>query len=77
MNPSAANFCGIIRASRRRGLCAVRWADLSYQSDTKIFRAETGVLGQPREHPRADLFVIVKGEHDIGPALAGKRSVRT
>jgi len=35
------------------------------------------MLGQPREHPGADLFVVVKCEHDIGPAFAGKRSVRT
>jgi Lipocalin-like domain len=27
MNPSAAIFCGIIRAFGRRGLCAVRWTD--------------------------------------------------
>jgi hypothetical protein len=25
----------------------------------------------------ADLFVVVKCEHDIGPAFAGQRSVRT
>lgn len=43
----------------------------------QIFRAEASMLGQPREHPRADLFVVVKCEHDIGPALAGKRSMRT
>ncbi len=27
MNPSALDFCGIIRAFGRRGLCAVRWTD--------------------------------------------------
>ena len=43
----------------------------------EIFRAEPGVLGEPREHSWPDLVVVVKRKHDIGPALAGKSAVRT
>lgn len=43
----------------------------------QIFRVEASMLGQSREHPRPDFFVVVKCEHDIGPPLAGKRPVRT
>jgi hypothetical protein len=33
------------------------------------------MLCKPREHARADFVAVVKGEDEIGPAVAGKDAV--
>ena len=48
---------------------------VSTQSD--IFRGETSLLGDPRQHPWSDLFIVVKCENDVLPPRPHKGSVRT
>jgi hypothetical protein len=38
---------------------------------------KSGLLRDPREHPRTNFVVIVKCEHEIRPVVAGERSMRT
>ncbi len=37
-------------------------------SELQILRSEAGVFRDAREHLWADLIIIVKGEHEVGPA---------
>ena len=43
----------------------------------QILRSKTGVLGDTRQHLRADLVRVVKGEHEFGPTATAQRAVRT
>lgn len=40
-----------------------------YSHGLKLFRRESGVLGDAREHSGADLFAVMEREDEIGPAL--------
>jgi hypothetical protein len=37
---------------------------------------EAGVLGDPRQHARPDLLILVKTEHEVRPPLASECAVR-
>ncbi len=39
-------------------------------------RLDPCVLGNPRQHARADLVAVVEREHNIGPAIAFEREMR-
>jgi hypothetical protein len=41
-------------------------------SELQILRSEAGVFRDAREHLWADLIIIVKGEHEVGPIGAPK-----
>ena len=43
----------------------------------QILRAKPGVLGDTREHARAEFFVFMKGENHIRPTFAGQGAVGT
>jgi hypothetical protein len=47
---------------------------VSTRSD--IFRGETSLLGDPRQHPWSDLFIVVECENDVLPPRPRKGSVR-
>jgi hypothetical protein len=51
-----------------------RWLDGSI---SEIFRGEPGVLPDARQHSRANLVIVVKGEHEVRPALARQGPMRT
>ena len=40
----------------------------------QVFGSEAGVLGNPRQHARADFLAIMEGEYEVGPAT--RASVR-
>lgn len=44
-------------------------------SVSQIVGGEAGFLGDAGQHPGADLFAVVEGEHEIGPAGAGQGQV--
>ena len=54
----------------------VGFGEVSTAIDSEIGGRQTGLLGNASEHARADLFVIVKGEHDIWPAVAVESPMR-
>jgi hypothetical protein len=51
-----------------------RWVE---HDGLQIFRAKAAPLRNASEHPRPDLVVIVKREHNIWPALARECAVGT
>lgn len=48
---------------------------VSTRSD--IFRGETSLLGDPRQHPWSDLFIVMECENDVLPPWSRKGTVRT
>jgi hypothetical protein len=72
MHPTAASA-----DARRPRVMRSRWADNATRGlESKIFETQAGVLGNPGEHSAAKFIVIVKGKHEIRPALSRQRSVR-
>src|SRR5665647_1561822 len=57
------------RSEPARSACSVCAA-------SQVLRTEPAVLGDPRQHPWADLIAIVKGEDEVGPAGTGKDAMR-
>lgn len=42
---------------------------------SQVLRRETSAFGDARQHARADLLVVVKGEHEVCPAISLERSM--
>lgn len=42
----------------------------------QIFGMKTGVFREAREHARAQLFAVMEGEDEVGPAFTAQCSVR-